>query len=80
MRQMAQIIEELHRQAAVKAHQVADFGDCLLGRRRAGEVHRRIARQCAGQQKGHDDDAGDARQRRGEATQHKHVSASSAST
>ncbi len=67
-----EIIKELHRQAAVEAELVADFLDRLLCCCWSRKINGRVAGQRTGQQKGHDDDAGDDRQRGGEAAQDDH--------
>jgi hypothetical protein len=72
MREAFGVIEELHRQAAVEAQLVTDFRDCLLRRGGPGEVDRGVAGQRPGQQKRHDDDPGDDRQRGGETAQDDH--------
>ena len=67
MRQIAQIVEELHGQPSVEAESRAHLVDGLLARRRTGEKRRGIAGQRAREQERHDHDAGEARQRRSEA-------------
>ena len=51
------VTRELFGQRLVEAERLADLGDRLRRRRRAGEIHRRVAGQHARQQKRHDDDA-----------------------
>ena len=66
-RQIAQVVEELHRQAPVETEARTHLVDGLLARRRTREERGGIARQRAREQERHDHDAGEARQRRGEA-------------
>jgi len=63
-RQIADIVEKLHRQAAVEAERGADLRDRFRRRRRPREIRGGVAGQRAGQQEGHDDDADQCRQRR----------------
>ena len=72
MRELSEIIKKLHGEAAVEPHLVPDLFDCLLGRRHTREIDGGVAGESAGQQEGHDDDAGNAWQSSAEAAHDKH--------
>ena len=57
MGEVVDIAQKLLGQRLVEAERFADIGDRLRRRRGAGEIHRRIAGQHAGEQERYDDDA-----------------------
>ena len=61
VREIGHVAPELHDQRLIEAELMLDDGDRLLGRDRPGEVCGWVAGQNAGQQKGDDDDADQAR-------------------
>ena len=63
MREIDDVMAELHDQRLVEAELDADFLDRLRRRRWAGEIRRRIAGQRARQQEGDDHHADQARDR-----------------